>query len=318
MKAITYNQYGDSEVLKLSDIPKPEPKGNEILIKMMATTVNSGDVRLRKADPFLIRLAFGLFNPNKKVLGTVISGIVEQIGNEVTKFKVGDQVFGLNDLTMGTYAEFVLVQETIPLFFKPSNINFEEAAAIVFGGHTALHFLKKANITKGQKVLIYGASGSVGTSAVQLAKYYGAEVTAICSQSNIQMLKNLGADHVIDYNTTDLSTLNKDFDVVFETVNKTKVETIAQLTRTNGILILGAVIIKGLIQGMWIAKKRKLKLIAGVAEVNSDDLKFLGWLIENKHLEPVIDKTYPLEQIRASHQYVDLGHKKGNIVITLY
>jgi NADPH:quinone reductase-like Zn-dependent oxidoreductase len=317
MKAITYNQYGNSEVLKLSDIPKPEPKDNQILIKMMATTVNSADVRLRKADPFLIRFAFGLFNPKKKVLGTVISGIVETIGNEVTKFKVGDQVFGLNDLTMGTYAEFLLVPETIPLAMKPNNINFEEAAAIVFGGHTALHFLKKANITKGQKVLIYGASGSVGTSAVQLAKYYGAEVTAICSQSNIQMLKNLGADHIIDYNTTDLSTLNKDFDVVFETVNKTKVETIAQLTRTNGVLILGAVIIKGLIQGMWIAKKRKLKLIAGVAEVNSDDLKFIGRLIENKHLEPVIDKTYPLEQIRLAHQYVDLGHKKGNIVITL-
>ena len=203
MRAIICTKYGDPSVLHLSEMEKPTPKDNEILIKMMATTVNSGDARLRRADPFLVRLVFGFFKPKIRVLGNVISGIVEAVGNNVTTFKVGDEVFGLNDLTMGTYAEYLVVQESTPLALKPSNTSFEEAAATVFGGHTALHFLKKADIKTGQKVLIYGASGAVGSAAVQIAKYYGAQVTAVCSTANLELVKNMGADTVLDYTKQD-------------------------------------------------------------------------------------------------------------------
>lgn len=321
MKAITFTQYGSPEVLKLSEIQKPTPTDNQILIKMIATTVNSGDARLRKADPFLVRLMFGFFKPKIQVLGNVISGIVESVGKDVTAFKPGNEVFGLNDMTMGTYAEYLAVPDTTPMAIKPKNLSFEEAAAIIFGGHTALHFMKKCEVKKGQKVLIYGASGSVGSSAVQIAKYYGAEVTAVTSTSNLEIVKNLGADLVLDY--TDKESMQKllemqgRFDIVFETVDKSEIYKIAKLVKTSGVLALGAVIIKGMIQGYWASRKLNLKLIAGVASVNSQDMEFIKELCENGDLKPVIDKTYTLEQMVSAHEYVDKGHKKGNIAITI-
>ena len=317
MKAITYTKYGPPSVLNLSEIEKPISKDNEILIKMMATTVNSGDARLRRADPFLVRLMFGFFKPRKHILGNVISGIVQSVGKDVTSFKIGDEVFGLTDMTMGTYAEYLVVPELTPLALKPLNTNFEEAAATVFGGHTALHFLKKADIKPGQKILIYGASGAVGSCAVQIAKYYGAEVTAVCSTANIELVKNLGADIVIDYTKQDLSGMEGKFDVVFETVDKTQVSKIAKLVKPSGVLMLGAVIIKGMLQGLIASKKHNLKLIGGVADVTASDMNFIKQLIENKDLKPVIDKTYSLEQMAQAHEYVDKGHKVGNVVIKI-
>jgi NADPH:quinone reductase-like Zn-dependent oxidoreductase len=317
MKVVIYTQYGNPEVLKIQEVKKPEPKDNEILIKQMATTVNSGDARLRKADPFLVRLMFGLFKPKINILGNVISGIVEEVGKNVTTFKVGDEVYGLCDMTMGAYAEYLAVPDSTPLALKPKNMNFEETASLVFGGHTALHFLKKAEVAKDQKMLIYGGSGAVGTSAIQLAKYFGAKVTAVTSTNNVELTKSLGADNVIDYTKQGLTDMEKSFDVVYETVNKTEVSKIAKLVKPRGKLILGAVIIKGLIEGLAVSKRQGIQMIAGTASVTNEDLQFLAQLAESGNLKPVIDKTYNLEQIVDAHQYVDLGHKKGNVVIKI-
>jgi NADPH:quinone reductase-like Zn-dependent oxidoreductase len=317
MKAITFSQYGGPEVLKLVEIDKPIPKDNEILIKQMATTVNSGDARLRRADPWLVRLMFGIFKPRIRILGNVISGVVEAVGKDVTTFKAGDEVFGLNDMTMRCYAEYIVVSDTTPLAIKPKNLNFEETASLVFGGHTALHFLKKAEVKKGDKILIYGASGAVGTTAIQLAKYYGAEVTAVTSTSNIELVKSLGADKVIDYTKENVSDMEGTFDVVYETVDKSEVSQIAKLVKPNGALILGAVIIKGMIQGTFASKKLKIKMIAGTASVTAKDMEFIAQLAESGNLKPVIDKTYNLTQISQAHEYVDSGHKKGSVVIDI-
>jgi NADPH:quinone reductase-like Zn-dependent oxidoreductase len=321
MKAIIYTRYGSPEVLHLAEVDKPIVKSNQILIKNKATTVNSADVRIRKADPFLVRLAFGLFRPKKKVLGLVFSGIVEAVGQDVTEFKPGDEVFGLNDSTLGCNAEYLVVPAASSVALKPKNMSFEEAASLVFGGHTALHFLKKAEVGPGKKVLIYGASGAVGTSAVQLAKHFGAEVTAITSTGNLDLMRSLGADTVIDYAQTNLQELiNSDqkFDVVYETVNKTEVNQIAQLVKPGGVIILGAVIIKGAIQGLQAARKYKIQMIAGVASVTAQDMDYLRQLAEMGNLKPVIDQTYPLTELVEAHRYVDQGHKKGNVVISIY
>ncbi len=317
MKAITYTQYGPPDVLHVTELEMPLVKDNEILIKNMATTVNSGDARLRRADPFLVRLMFGFFTPKIQVLGNVISGVVKAVGKDVTNFKLGDEVFGLNDMTMRTYAEFVVVSDTTPLAKKPNNMNFEEAAALVFGGHTALHFLKKSGVNMGQKVLIYGASGAVGTTAIQLAKYYGAEVTGVCSGANVELVKSLGAEKVLDYANLNLSELAGQFDTVYETVDKSDVLEMAKLLKPNGVLILGAVIIKGMIQGMWVSKTQNVKMIAGVAQVTAKDMDFLRKLAENGSLKPVIDKTYDFEQMTQAHEYVDGGHKKGSVVVRI-
>lgn len=268
-------------------------------------------------DPFLVRLMFGRFKPKIQILGNVISGIVQTVGKDATSFKICDEVFGLTDMTMGTYAEYLVVPEHSPLALKPLNTSFEEAAATVFGGHTALHFLKKTDIKPGQKILVYGASGAVGSCAVQIAKYYGAEVTAVCSTANIELVKNLGANIVIDYTKQDLSGMEGKFDVVFKTVDKSEVAKIAKLLRPNGVYNTGAVIIKGMLQGVIASKKHNLKLIAGVAEVTASDMNFIKQLIENKDLKPVIDKTYSLEQMAEAHEYVDKGHKVGNVVIKI-
>jgi NADPH:quinone reductase-like Zn-dependent oxidoreductase len=317
MKAITYHQYGSPEVLNVEEVSKPAPKENEILIKLMATTVNSGDVRLRSADPWMVRLVFGAIKPKNPTLGMVFAGIVEEVGSGVAKYKVEDKVFGINVKTLGCFAEYVVISDDTPMALMPKNCTFEEAAATIFGGHTALHFLKKAKIIEGHKILIYGASGAVGTSAIQLAKYYGAEVTAVTSSSNFELAKKLGAYKVIDYTDTNwLETIEK-YDVVYETVNKTAVFEIAKLLKTNGTLILGAVIIKGMIEGYLATLKFKIRLIGGVADVTSKDIETLKELIENGNLKPVIDKTFELEQMAEAHEYADQGHKKGNVAISV-
>jgi NADPH:quinone reductase-like Zn-dependent oxidoreductase len=252
-----------------------------------------------------------------EVLGIVFAGSIEEIGKGVSQYKVGDKVFGINVTTLGCYAEYLAVSETTPMAITPHNCSFEEAASTVFGGHTALHFLKKAKVAKGQKILIYGASGSVGTSAIQLAKYYGAKVTAVTSSDNLELVTSLGADEVIDYTQMNWMNTEEKYDVIYETVDKTSVSKIAQLLQPNGTLILGAVIIKGMVQGWLAAQKFKFKLIGGVADVTSKDMMFIKELIETGKLKPVIDQTFNLEQMSDAHKYVDLGHKKGNVIITI-
>jgi NADPH:quinone reductase-like Zn-dependent oxidoreductase len=320
MKAAVYKKYGPPEVLEVIEVPDLKPKPNEVLIKVRATTVTSGDVRLRKADPFIARLFTGLFKPNAKsmILGSDLSGVVEAVGSEVKLFKKGDQVLGTTG-GFGAYGEYVALPETAVLAYKPENLSFEEAAALFFGGHTALHFLqKKGQIKAGQKVLIYGASGSVGTFAVQLAKYFGAEVTAVCSFSNLELVRSLGADQVIDYTKEDFTQTKERFDLIFETVGKTKLKDCVKLLKKAGVY-LGTVHISlgKILQGIWINLTSKKKVIGGVASEHQEDAKFLAELAEKKFIKPVIDQVFSLAEITKAHVYVEKGHKKGNVVIKI-
>jgi NADPH:quinone reductase-like Zn-dependent oxidoreductase len=315
MKAVIYNQYGPPEVLQLAEVEKPVPAANEIRVRIRATAVNSADWRLRKADPFLVRLMFGLTKPKRKILGIVLAGEVEQVGANITRYKTGDQVFGMATMKMGAYAEYICLPEDAPLAPKPPQLRFEAAASIPFGAHTALHFLRQLPIEKGQKFLIYGASGAVGTAAIQLAKHHGAEVTAVCSTANLDLVRSLGADKVIDYTREDVAQCGETFDVVFDTVGKTSALPFAKLLQPKGTLILGAAMGAQALQGLWISMSSGIKVLTGTAKVNAEDMRFLGSLIASGELKPVIDKTFPLEQMVEAHRYVEAGHKKGNVAI---
>jgi len=317
MKAIIYQKYGPPEVLQMAGIDKPAPKDNEVLIKIKATAVNSADCRLRRADPFFVRLIFGLLRPRKKILGMGVAGVVEDIGKNVTRFQKGDRVFGSTELLMGTYAEYTSVPDDTPLALLPAGYSFEEAVAVPFGAHTALIFLKLAAIQPGHKVMIYGASGAVGTAAVQLARHFGAEVTAVCSSANTDLVRSLGADHVLDYTRVDFLTVTEKWDVIFETVNKIRVGTIARLVKKDGILILGSALIKEMLHGAWLSMTRRCKVIMGTNKPTYADMEILRQLMESGTIKPVIDRIYPLEQMIEAHRYVDSGRKKGNVVITI-
>lgn len=317
MKAIVYTKYGSPEVLELKEVEKPVPKDNEILVKIHATSVSTGDWRLRKPDPAAVRLFFGLMKPRIPILGGSLSGEVEATGKDVKLFKKGDQVFGSTGMSLGTYAEYKCLPENGLIVIKPNSMTHEEAAAIPFAGLTAVDFLKKANIKPGQKVLIYGASGAVGTYAVQLAKYFGAEVTGVCSTSNLEMVKSIGADKVIDYTKEDFSKNGETYDVIFETVNKILLSNYKNSITEKGTLILGAAIVSQTLAGLWLSITSKKKVISGVISETLEGLNFLKGLVESGKLKPVIDKRYPLEQIAEAHHYAEQGHKKGNIVITV-
>ena len=317
MKAAVYTQYGQPEVLQVKEVGKPIPKNNEILIKVNATAVNSGDVRLRKADPFAVRFIFGLLKPKINILGTVFSGEVESAGKDVKKFRVGDQVFGHTDMSFGAYAEYKCIPEDGSLALKPANITHAEAATIPFGGVTAWHFIKKANIQSGQKVLIAGASGAVGTAAVQLAKSLGAEVTAVCSTGNMALVKSIGADKVIDYTKEDFTKNGEMYDVIFDTVKTIHVSSSLKSLNKNGVMILSAAGMPEMLQGLWVSKTSSKKVLTGVISHTAADIIFLKELIEAGKYKPVIDKTYPLEQIADAHAYVEKGHKKGNVSIAI-
>lgn len=317
MKAAIYTQYGPPEVLQLQEAIKPSPKDNEILLRIEATAVNSGDLRLRKADPFGVRLFFGLLKPKINILGAVFSGEIESIGKDVKLFKAGDQVFGHTDMRFGAYAEYLCLSESGTLALKPNSIKHTEAAVIPFGGTSALHFIKKAAIKPGQKVLINGASGAVGSAAIQLAKYFGATVTGVCSTANIGLVKSLGADNVIDYTTADFTQTGETYDIIFDTVNKIPFSHGIKLLNKNGILILSSAGMQEMLQGLWTSMTSSKKVLTGVISHNAEDMNFLKKLIETNKLEPVIDRIYPLEQIAEAHAYVEKGHKKGNVAITI-
>jgi NADPH:quinone reductase-like Zn-dependent oxidoreductase len=317
MKAIVYSQYGNPDVLQLKDVEKPIPKQNEILIRIIATAVNSGDVRLRKADPFAVRFFFGLFKPKKEILGSVFSGEIESIGSEVKHFKIGDEIFGHTDMSFGAYSNYKCFPDTGSLALKPINITHQEAAVIPFGGVTALHFLKKASIQPGQEVLIFGASGAVGSAAVQLAKHFGARVTGVCSTANVALVKSLGADKVIDYTKEDFTINGAYYDVIFDSVNKMSVSDSLDSLKIYGTLILSAAGLSETLQGTWISmtNSKKIKVMNGMISHKAEDIHFLKTLIESGELKPVIDRTYSLEQMVDAHTYVEKGHKKGNVAI---
>jgi NADPH:quinone reductase and related Zn-dependent oxidoreductases len=318
MKAVVYEKYGPPEVLHLKEVEMPVPKDNEVLIRIHATAVNSGDIRMRKADPFAVRFMLGLIRPGKNVLGIVFAGEIEAVGKNVTLFKNGDQVYGTSVKNFGAYAEYKCLPEENTMAIKPVGLTYKEAAAIPFGGTTALHFLRKAKVQSGQKVLIYGASGAVGTAAVQLARYFGADVTGVCSTSNLEMVKSLGATRVIDYTKEDFSKGTEAYDIVFDTVGKSPFSGSVKSLKKNGYYLrVVHMALAPVIRGLWISITSNKKVIGGVTNETSEDVNFLNSLIETGQLKPVIDRTYPIEQIVEAHHYVEEGHKKGNVVITL-
>ncbi|AEE54148.1 NAD(P)-dependent alcohol dehydrogenase [Haliscomenobacter hydrossis] len=315
MKAAVFTQYGAPEVLEVKELEKPMPKNNEILVRIKATAVNSGDWRMRKADPFAVRFIFGFTKPKINVLGSVFSGEIESVGEEVKQFKVGDLVFGHIDMSFGAYAEYKCLPENASIALKPANITHTEAAAIPFGGVTALHFMKKTAIKPEQKVLVVGASGAVGSAAVQLAKSFGAQVTGVCSTANIPLVKSIGADKVIDYTREDFTRNGETYDVIFDAVKAINVSRSLKSLNKNGTMILSAAGMPEMLQGLWISMTSSKKVMTGVIGHTAADIIFLKGLIEADKLKPVIDRTYSLAQIAEAHAYVEKGHKKGNVAI---
>lgn len=324
MKAAVYNEYGPPEVVKIKNIAKPVPKDNEVLIKIHATSVTSGDHRLRSWDipsigfDIIGRIIFGITSPRKHVLGTEISGEIEHVGKNVKKFKEGDQVYALTGIKLGGHAEYITLSEKAAIYLMPSNLSFEEAATVPFGATTALYFLRDlGKIKPGERVLIYGASGDVGSYAVQLAKFFKTEVTGVASTKNLHLLHSLGADHVIDYTKEDFSSLDESYDMIFDTVGKTSFEQLRHLLAPRGRFLTTVMTFKEVRQMLQTSLQQQQKILVGNSTGNTKDLKFIKALIEDGKLKPVIDRKYTLKNIVEAHRYVDRGHKKGSVVVTV-
>lgn len=317
MKAIICTKYGTPDVLKIKEVKKPVAKDNEILIKIHATSVTSGDSRIRQADPYMIRLIFGFKKPRQSVLGVIVAGEVEAVGNTVSKFKVGDQIYGSLGMRFGAHAQYATVKEDAILALKPTNLTYEEAAAIPFGATASQHFLRFANIKKRQNVLVYGASGALGTAAIQLAKINGATVTAVCSAKNFDLVKSLGADLVIDYTKQDFTKTDVKYDVIFETVGKSSFSKNLSALNKEGYLLMASANISTMLRGAITSIFSSKTIKSGVIKETVDDLNHFKTLIENNLLKPVIDKTYTFDQFKAAHTHVDTGHKKGNVILSV-
>jgi len=323
MKAIVYRKYGPPDVLQLKEVEKPFPKDDEILIKNYATTVTSGDLRLRSFElpsPLFWlpgRLYFGLIRPKKTILGTELAGEIEAVGKNIKLFKKGDQVFAYTGDGLGAYAEYICLPEDGVVVKKPANMTYEEAAAVPFGASTALYYLRdKVKVQSGHKILINGASGGVGTYAVQLAKYYGAEVTGVCSTTNLELVKSLGADKVIDYTKEDFTENGQSFDIILDTVGKTSFSRCKNSLTQTGVYLAVVLRLPELVQMLWTSMIGGRKVVGGIAPGRIEDLIFLKELIEAGRIKAVIDRRYSLVQIVEAHRYVEQGHKKGNVVIT--
>jgi len=304
MKAVVYEKYGLPNVLKLKEVKKPEPTDDEFLVKIHAATVTSGDVRLRASDfPFLLwlpaRLVLGLFKPKKRILGHEFAGIVEKTGKNSTNFKVGDKVFGTTTmLKKGSYAEYICLPQKWKhgvVESMPEQLSFKEAAALPIGAMTAIYLLEKANLKKGQKILVYGASGSVGSYAVQIAKQQGAVVTGVCSSSNFEMVKSLGIEKLIDYKKEDYSAISEKFDVIFDAVGKTSKSKAKKVLNSKGTFV-------------------SVKMLT---KEKQEHLKQIKELAENELIKPFIDRTFDLNELVEAHEYVDTGRKRGNVIIEI-
>lgn len=320
MKAVVYTNYGTTEVLQLKELPIPVPNENEVLIKIHATTVNRTDCGFRKPEyPIIIRLINGLFKPKRTILGSELAGVIQSVGKDVKTFEPGDAVFGLSTAKFGTHAEYICLPETVSIAIKPANISFEEAASICDGAYLALNNIRKIDYTKAPKVLINGASGSIGTAAVQLVKYFGAEVTAVCDTRNFELVKSLGATFVIDYTKEDFTKNGKIYDAVFDAVGKSSFFRCKKILQPGGIYF--STELGFLAQNIFLALLapiiRGKKVMFPIPKDSKEDVIFFKELIEAGDYKAVIDRIYPLEQIAEAHRYVEKGQKTGNVVITL-
>ncbi|HAX71253.1 MAG TPA: NAD(P)-dependent alcohol dehydrogenase [Anaerolineales bacterium] len=330
MKAITFTEYGSPAVLKLNDVEKPTPKINEVLIRIHATSLNVGDLWARNfkaitpgkfSMPFLFwlpaRMFFGWSKPKVNILGSEFSGEVEAVGSDVKRFKKGDRVFGYRGQSMGANAEYLCVSESGMIAPMPANMTYEEAAAIPYGALTALSLLRKVNIQPGQKVLVNGASGGIGSAAVQLAKYFGAHVTGVCSTPRVDFVKSLGADKVIDYTQEDFTQNGETYDLILDIMNKSSFARCKNSLTPTGVYLLASFKMKQVFQMFWTSMTGGRKVVCALSEEKPADLVIIKDLAEAGKIKAIIDKRYPLEQTAEAHRYVEKGHKKGNIVITV-
>ncbi|MBZ0281129.1 MAG: NAD(P)-dependent alcohol dehydrogenase [Anaerolineae bacterium] len=326
MKAVVWTKYGSPDGLLLKEVEKPTPKDNQVLIKVHAATVTAGDCELRSLKlpvwfSLPLRLYWGVRKPKRTIiLGQELSGEIEAVGKDVTQFRKGDQVFGTTGLGFGAYAEYkclTVAADEGALAIKPDNMTHEEAAAVPVAGFEAWHFLGQANIQPGQKVLIMGAGGSIGTFAVQLARHFGAEVTGVDRAEKLNMLRSIGAAHVIDYTKEDFTQNGETYDVIFDVVGKSSFPRTIKSLKQNGYYLLANAPLSLLIRGRWIARNSSKKVIMGTSTQKPEDLMLLKELIEAGKIKAVIDRRYPLEQVAEAHRYVDTGHKQGNVVITV-
>ncbi|MBI5490123.1 MAG: NAD(P)-dependent alcohol dehydrogenase [Deltaproteobacteria bacterium] len=321
MKAITYSRFGAPEVLELRELPKPAPKDKEVLIRVRATTVTAGDWRCRSRDlpkgfGAVAGLVLGFTRPRQPILGSELSGEIESVGGAVTRFKAGDQVFAFTGVGMGCYVEYKCLPED-RVVLKPPSLEFEEAAALSFGGTTALGFLRKAGVKTGDKVLVNGASGGVGTAAVQLARHFGAEVTGVCGTGNLALVGSLGARKVIDYTKEDFVRNGETYDIIVETAGTAPFSRSKASLKQGGRLLVVLGSLPDLLRAPWVSLTSGRKVIAGVPKWTVEDLRFLASLAESGAFRPVIDRRYPFEQMVEAHRHVDAGHKRGNVVITV-
>ncbi|UCG38419.1 MAG: NAD(P)-dependent alcohol dehydrogenase [bacterium] len=323
MKAIVYTRYGPPDVLQLREVDKPVPGAGEVLIRVRATTVSAGDYRIRGFKvpaTFWIptRVALGLLGPRRTIPGAEVAGDVEAVGRDVTRFAPGDRVFGMDSSRLGAYAEYACRSENGALALIPAGMTYEEAAAIPHGALSALFFLReKGNIRSGQKVLIYGASGGVGTAAVQIARHFGAHVTGVCSTANLEMVRSLGADRVMDYTREDFTRGGDVYDIIFDTVGKTTFSGCRGSLKPDGRYLLTVFAIRQILRMLWTSVTGGRKVICAVATERKEDLVFLKELAEAGHLRTVIDRSYTLEQMVEAHSYAEKGHKRGTVVVTV-